>query len=112
MNKITKQLDIAKRSQPRHRCCHCLIERADEKFIDCLCQGADKILTGDIPVTSKQFDSLEPYKKQLIALSSGKKKNPRQKKKILQTGGFLPALAAPILAVAIPSLLELFKKLK
>ena len=96
MEKYVQRLQTLANAKP-HVCCYHIIEHADDKFIDGLCQGAYKILEGDIAVSSKQYSKLKPYRGNLSKLAS-KRTGKKKRKQILQEGGFLPALIAPILA--------------
>lgn len=88
---------------PRKCCIYHIIGSCDNHLIDCLCDGACKILQGEIGLTPKQYSNLKPYSAQLRSLA---KKSKAQKRKVLQEGGFLPALAIPLLASVIPMLLK------
>lgn len=79
-----------------------IIRNADAKLIHCLCECAHNVLKGNVRLTSAQKSKLKRYRQHLRNLAYKKKAN---KKKILQTGGFIPALLAPIAAAVLPSLL-------
>ena len=95
MDKHIQRLQTLAKAKP-HVCCYHIIESADNKFVNLLCQRARQILEGDIFVTLKQYSNLKPYKDQLETLSR-KKTSKKRRKQVLQ-GGFLPALIVPILA--------------
>jgi len=71
-----------------------LLERAPDEVIRLLGKCALNILSGKVVLTKKQKVALRPHKKALHQLARGPVK---QKKKILQKGGFLPPLLLPIL---------------
>jgi hypothetical protein len=75
-----------------------IINCADKDLVHCLCECAFNVLKGNVPLTNAQKVKLKRYKQHLRALVHKKRAN---KKKILQTGGFLPALLAPIAASVI-----------
>ena len=75
----------------------------DNELIDCLCDCAHNILQGNIPLSLTEESKLRKHKQKLRDLVT--KISKKKKKKILQTGGFLPALLAPVVASVIPSLL-------
>lgn len=75
-----------------------IIENADKALVHCLCECAFNVLKGNVPLTKAQKGKLQRYKQQLRDLVYKKRAN---KKKILQRGGFLPALLAPIAASVI-----------
>lgn len=80
-----------------------LIEKANRDLIECLCECADNILKGNVELTRLQKDKLKRNKtglRELAKRSVGLKK----KKAILQKGGFLGSLLAPIASVVGPLL--------
>ena len=79
-----------------------IIQNADQQLIHCLCECAHNLLKGNVPLTPAQNTRLKRYKTQLRELVQKKKAN---KKKILQTGGFVAALLAPIAASILGPLL-------
>ena len=79
-----------------------MIKHADSDLVHCLCECAHNILKGNVPLTSGQLAKLKSYRQHLRNLVDKTKTN---KKRILQTGGFLPALLAPIAASVLGGLL-------
>ena len=79
-----------------------VLKNADQPLIHCLCECAHNVLKGNVPLTPAQKTKLKRYSQHLRDLVDKKKNN---KKKILQTGGFLPALLAPIAASILGPLL-------
>jgi hypothetical protein len=84
-----------------------IITKADGSLVDSLCECADNILRGNVPLTKLQKEKLKRNKAGLRALT--KKFSLKQKKAILQKGGFLGSLLAPIASVVAPLLSTLFK---
>lgn len=70
----------------------------DKEFVNCLCECAKNILQGNVPLTKAQKKSLSSRKTHLRKLSK-KKTSLKQKKEIIQKGGFLGSLLAPIISV-------------
>jgi hypothetical protein len=66
--------------------------------VDCLCECADNILRGNVPLTKLQKEKLKRNKAGLRALTK-KSFSLKQKKAFLQKGGFLGSLLAPIASV-------------
>ena len=67
----------------------------DPEFMRCLCECALNVLKGTVPLTPAQKRRLLPYKTGLRTLI--KKTVPLYRKQaIVQKGGFLPALLAPV----------------
>ena len=86
-----------------------LISICPKELMDCFCECAVNILKGNVPLTPRQMSKLRREKHNLRELA--KKKTPvKEKKKILQKGGFLSALLAPTLSllgsVLLPHLLR------
>ena len=75
-----------------------LIEKADRGLVECFCEIADNILKGNLPLTPKQKTTLKKNKAGLRTLSR-KSESLKRKKKVLQSGGFLGSLLAPLVSV-------------
>lgn len=75
-----------------------LIKTADNQLIKVICDCAENVLAGQVPLTPKQKRKLARHKKLLRELR-GKKSLVTKRKRLSQSGGFLPALLAPILGV-------------
>ena len=83
---------LAKAKQPM---CKAIIGAADHDLITCLCECAQNILNGNVTVGKLHLKRLKRYRADVRKLA--KKRTAKQtKKKILQKGGFLPALLAPV----------------
>ena len=82
--------------------CKAMIKNADSGLIKCLCECALNILKGNVPLTPGQKLKLKRHKTQLRQLAKRGQAIGR-KKVILQKGGFLPALLAPILGSILPA---------
>ena len=84
------------------------ITKADRSLVDCLCECADNILRENVPLTKLQKEKLERNKTGLRALTK-KSVSLKKKKAILQKGGFLESLLAPIASVVAPLLSTLLQ---
>ena len=84
-----------------------VIENADRDLISCLCECAFNVLKGNVPLTRPQKRRLARHKQGLRALTASKTSS-KSKRKVLQTGGFLPALLAPVLSFVGPLLSKIF----
>lgn len=82
-----------------------VIEAADKELIHCLCECAFNILKGNVSFTQDQLKQVKRYKQHLRNLVD-KKLSLKDKKALLQKGGFLPALLAPLAASVIAPLLQ------
>lgn len=85
-----------------------IVHELDDDIIDCLSECSLNILEGNIPLSVSQKNKLKKHKNNLRKFRL-KKTSKKKKKAILQKGGFLPALLAPVLAsIAGPVLSRLF----
>ena len=92
------ELKVLKKAKPSLR--KAIIKSGDSDLICCLSECCHNILNGNIKLSAKGKNSLHKHRKHLRDLAS-KKLSLRKKRNILvQKGGFLPALLAPILSVA------------
>ena len=77
-----------------------VVENADKELIDTICDCVHGILSGKVKVSPKIRQKLN-RKRQLLNQLHNKRIGVRKKKQLLvQDGGFLPALLAPILGLA------------
>lgn len=74
------------------------VRKCDKEFIDCVSECAKNVIKGNVPLSNRQKISLRPRKKDIKELSL-KKTSLRKKRNILQKGGFLSSLLAPVLSV-------------
>lgn len=74
------------------------VSECPKELIDCFCECTKNLLKGNVPLTSSQMKKLRREKHNLRQLAL--KKTPlKEKRKIIQKGGFLGALLPPILSV-------------
>ena len=74
------------------------IDKTDKQLINAICECSKNILSGNVKLNEEEFNRLKKYQKQLRLLSS--RKTPlKTKKEIVQKGGFLPALIAPLIGL-------------
>ena len=111
-SRVRKHADMLKvLAKTKPATCKAIMQNADKDLVDCLCECAHNILKGNVPLSKPQKTKLTRHKQDLRAIA---KKTTRQKEKkdILQKGGFLPALLAPLLAPVIAPLAgKLIKKI-
>ena len=68
--------------------------------MQCLCECALNILHGNVPLTTAQKQKLRCHKNTLRTLGSKKISLTKKKKKLVnQKGGFISALAGPVLGI-------------
>ena len=75
-----------------------IIQNGDNELIKCLSDCAHNIRKGHIKLTPIQEKCLSRHCRFLDQLTNNKT-SLKQKRKVLQKGGFLPALLAPIIGV-------------
>ena len=86
-----------------------ILEHADPDFIRALCECAKNILQGNVKMASDEKSRLRKYQTKLRLLARKNVSVKQKRRKLQQTGGFLPALLAPLAAsVLIPLLRQLF----
>jgi hypothetical protein len=83
--------------------CKSILKGADKDLLQCLSECAYNVLQGNVPLTPAQKAKLTKYKQKLRQVGN-RKVGLKQKHKIIQTGGFLPALLAPLLTSVIAPL--------
>ena len=86
-----------------------ILEHADPELIQALCECAHNILQGNVRMTPLEKTRLRKYKSKLRLIACKNVSVKQKRLKLQQTGGFLPALLAPLAAnVIIPLLRQLF----
>ncbi len=75
--------------------CKAIVGAADQDLIFCLCECAQNVLNGNVPLTKAHLKKLKRYRKDIRHLVK-KRTSQHNKKKILQKGGLITALLAPI----------------
>ena len=103
-SRVRRQAPILKVLANAHpHVCRSILKGADKDLLHCLSECAYNILQGNVHLTPNQKASLTKYK-QKIRQVANKRTALKQKQKIVQTGGFLPALLAPLLTSVIAPL--------
>ena len=87
-------LNLLYKSKPGYR--KVLLEGASTRIIHLLAHCALNILQGQVLLSKSQKAKLSKHKTSLRQMAD-KRITPKQKKKILQKGGFLPAFLLPLL---------------
>ena len=102
LKKNALMLSLLAKSKPKM--CKAIIQAADHELITCLCECAQNILNGNVPLCKCHLKHLQRYQKDVRHLVK-KRTSKHRKKKILQRGGFLSALLAPIAADVLTKIL-------
>lgn len=77
-----------------------ILQKADKDLIDTICECLHNILRGNLQVSPTVYGKLKRHQKVLREIQAKKTSQKRKKQLLIQHGGFLPALLAPILAIA------------
>ena len=75
-----------------------LVCEGNREIVDCISECCANVLKGNVPLTSKQTSDLCRHKEKL-RLVARKKTGLKEKKEIIQKGGFLGSLLVPVAAV-------------
>lgn len=75
-----------------------VMKTASPALVKTLCECCHNVLKGNVPLTSDQKRKLQRYKSSVRALTR-KKLSIKNRKKILQQGGFIGVLLRPLLGV-------------
>ncbi len=74
------------------------IQQADTHLINAICECSKNILRGNIKLSEEEYKRLKRYQSHLRQLST-RKTSLKKKKELIQKGGFLPALIAPLIGL-------------
>ena len=99
LKKHSDMLSVMSKANPKVN--KVLIQNANKDLVYCLCECALNVLKGNVTLNRGQKRKLTRHKQGLRSLVQPKT-SILKKKKILQQGGFLPALLGPILGIAGP----------
>ena len=83
--------------------CKAILRGADKDLLQCLSECALNIFKGNVTLKPGEKARLTKYRQKLRKVAD-KRVSLKQKHKIVQTGGFAPALLAPLLAPLIAPL--------
>lgn len=82
-----------------------LLRKADSKLVRRICECALNVLLGNVPLSNSHKSRLRKHAPALRVLAKPNITLARKKNLIVQRGGFLPALLAPIIGTVLASLL-------
>ena len=91
-------LRVLKNGNPRLR--QAILSSMDDDCVRCLCDCALNVLNYNIKLSPTQKKRLIQYKRSVRRLARKSPSLPKKRSILVQNGGMLPALVAPILAVA------------
>ncbi len=100
-DQLEKHMDMLRvLAKPSPKMTKAIIGAADGKLINCLCECALNVLKGNVPLAKCHLTKLKRCRADVRALVN-KRNSKTRKKKILQKGGFLGALLAPVAATVL-----------
>lgn len=82
-----------------------VLRKADSRIIRCICECALNVLRGNVPLKSCQRRKLRRHAPALRRLATNKGSWKSKKRFVVQSGGFLPLLLAPILGTVLSNLI-------
>ena len=83
-----------------------VLQKADAKLVRRICECALNVLIGNVPLSKSHKCRLRKHAKVLRKLASPDITLQRRKNIIVQRGGFLPALLAPLIATLLANLVN------
>jgi len=89
-----------------------LISAAKPDHLKCIAECAHNIVRGNVRISKVQQKKLKRHAKFIRLIAKKSFSLPKKKRLLVQRGGFLPALIAPILGIAGSLLGELIGKLQ
>lgn len=98
IKKHLELLKILKKANTKQR--QALIQAADNSLILCICECIDNVLRGNVKLTAAKKQELAKYVTILRKIADRKTKVEAKRKLLVQKGGFLPALLAPVIGIA------------
>ena len=98
VQKFLKELKELKKAKPKTR--KKLLSGCDKELVKCICDCCYNVVNGNIKLSSKQKKRLKRHCMPVRLLASKKVSLKKKKNLLVQKGGFLPALLAPILGIA------------
>ncbi len=77
-----------------------LLKTANKELIDCICLCVKNVLKGNVRIPKETYRKLKRHQKVLNEVRKNSVGVSKKKQLLIQQGGFLPALLAPILGIA------------
>ena len=98
LEKYAQHLRKLHRASPKLRKILLKKTSRDNDFVKCLCECAKNIIKGNVTLTDAQKNKIRRRKQSFRKLVL-KKTSLKEKRRIVQTGGFLGALLGPIISI-------------
>ncbi len=109
LRKNLELLKILKKAKPNQSII--LLESAENDLICCLCECIDNVLHGNVKLTAAKKKELAKHATVLQNIVDRRTKVHKKRALLVQKGGFLPALLAPVIGIASSLIADLFGNL-
>jgi hypothetical protein len=83
-----------------------VIRRATDNQVDAICECAYNVLHNAVPVTPSHKKKLKRFKNKIYTLADKKVPISKRRRQLQQSGGFLPALIAPVVSALLGGLID------
>ncbi len=109
--RVKKHFDILRVLQKANPKLHkAILQNADTDVVHCICDCTHNALNGNLKLTPKQKKQLVKFKKPLRQLTVKKVALKKKRNLLIQHGGLVSAVLAPLLAVAASLLADTLMK--
>ena len=98
VEKHLEELKVLKKAKPKIR--KQILAQCNRDLVRCIGDCCYNVVKGNIKLSQKQKKRLKRHKNPVRLLASKKVSLKKKKDLLVQKGGFLPALLAPILGIA------------
>ena len=99
--RLERNLDFLRvlcKTKPKQR--KLILENSTNDLVLCICEIIDNVLRGTVKLLPSQKKALKKHRKVLRQLSERKGNIKARRAILVQKGGFLPAILAPVLTIA------------
>ena len=97
LKKLIPHLKALKQANAKRR--KDILKTANDQFVNCVAECCLNVLNGNVKITKPQKKKLSRYAKTLRTLAKRGIPVKQRRTLLIQKGGFLPALLAPILTL-------------
>jgi len=101
-------LKVLKKAKPKER--KELFKIVNQDLVTCIGECALNVCNGCVKLSAKQKKALKKHQKSLRILGDKKTSVKKKREVLVQSGGFVPALLGPVLAIAGTILAEIIAK--
>jgi hypothetical protein len=76
-----------------------LLQASDKQLIGCICECVHNVANGNVKISQKSLEKIQKHKSKIRKIIGNDVSYQERKKLIVQSGGFLPLLLAPIVSL-------------